>query len=188
MKVIITEKPSVARDIAQVLKITGKKKGYLEGRGCAVTWAFGHLVGLDEPAAYDPRLKRWSLETLPFIPEEFKLKVIGDRGVQEQFATIRGLFKQAEEIICATDAGREGELIFRYILAVAECEDKPIRRLWLSSMTAEAILEGFRNLREGHDYDLLYGAARRHRRGRRAGAVERRPGADAGAGHDRGAR
>ncbi len=138
MKVIITEKPSVARDIAQVLKITGKKKGYLEGRGCAVTWAFGHLVGLDEPAAYDPRLKRWSLETLPFIPEEFKLKVIGDRGVQEQFATIRGLFKQAEEIICATDAGREGELIFRYILAVAECEDKPIRRLWLSSMTAEA--------------------------------------------------
>ena len=160
MKVIITEKPSVARDIAQVLKISGKKKGYLEGRGCAVTWAFGHLVGLEEPAAYDARLKRWSLDTLPFIPDEFKLKVIGDRGVEEQFQTIRGLFDQAEEIICATDAGREGELIFRYILAVAGCEEKPIRRLWLSSMTAEAILEGFQNLREGHDYDPLYDAAR----------------------------
>jgi len=160
MKVIITEKPSVARDIAKVLKISGKKKGYLEGRGCAVTWAFGHLVGLDEPAAYDPRLKRWSLDTLPFIPDEFKLKVIGDRGVEEQFATIRSLFGKAEVIICATDAGREGELIFRYILAVAGCEEKPIRRLWLSSMTTEAILQGFKELREGHDYDPLYDAAR----------------------------
>ncbi|OGQ86892.1 MAG: DNA topoisomerase III [Deltaproteobacteria bacterium RIFOXYD12_FULL_56_24] len=160
MKVVIAEKPSVARDIAEVLEIKSKKKGYLEGRGCAVTWAFGHLVTLQEPGEYDPALKRWSLETLPFVPEQFKLTLVKNRGVEEQFKVIETLCLQAEEIICATDAGREGELIFRYILALCGCEDKPIRRLWLNSLTPEAIKEAFKDLKDGHDYDPLYAAAR----------------------------
>jgi len=160
MKVIIAEKPSVARDIAEVLDIRGKKKGYIEGRGCAVTWAFGHLVTLQEPGDYEPALKHWSLETLPFVPEQFKLTLIKNRGVEEQFAVIESLCRQAEEIICATDAGREGELIFRYILAYSNCEEKPIRRLWLNSLTPEAISEAFKDLKDGHDYDPLYAAAR----------------------------
>jgi DNA topoisomerase-3 len=160
MKVIITEKPSVARDIASVLKITGKKKGYIEGRGCAITWAFGHLVTLLDPGEYDPQLKKWSLDSLPFIPSEFKLKLIDNPGVAEQFETIKTLCRQAEEIVCATDAGREGELIFRYILSLSGCEDKPIKRLWLSSLTPEAIKEAFSELKNGHEYDPLYAAAK----------------------------
>ena len=160
MKVVIAEKPSVARDIASVLKITGKKQGFIEGRGCAITWAFGHLVTLLEPGEYDPALKRWSLDTLPFIPDEFKLKLIENRGVAEQFETIKKLCQEAEEIVCATDAGREGELIFRYILSLSGCERKPIRRLWLSSLTPDAIKEAFKELKDGHDYDPLYAAAR----------------------------
>jgi len=160
MKVVITEKPSVARDIASVLKITGKKKGYIEGRGCAITWAFGHLVTLLDPGEYDPALKKWRLDSLPFVPDKFKLKLIENRGVAEQFETIKRLCQEAEEIVCATDAGREGELIFRYILALSGCEKKPIRRLWLSSLTPDAIKEAFKNLKDGHDYDPLYAAAR----------------------------
>ena len=160
MKVVIAEKPSVARDIAEVLDIKSKKKGYIEGRGCAITWAFGHLVTLQEPGEYDPALKRWSLDTLPFVPEKFKLTLIQNRGVDEQFKVIETLCQQADEIICATDAGREGELIFRYILALCHCEDKPIRRLWLNSLTPEAIQEAFKDLKDGHDYDALYAAAR----------------------------
>ncbi len=160
MKVIIAEKPSVARDIAKVLDIKSKKKGSIEGRGCAVTWAFGHLVTLQEPGEYDPALKRWALDSLPFVPGEFKLKLISNRGVAEQFSIIKNLCEQAEEIVCATDAGREGELIFRYILALSDCEDKPIRRLWLNSLTSEAILSAFKDLKDGHDYDPLYAAAR----------------------------
>ncbi len=160
MKVIIAEKPSVARDIAAVLDIKAKKNGYIEGRGCAVTWAFGHLVTLMEPGEYDPAMKRWSLNTLPFVPSEFKLKLISNRGVDEQFQVIKTLFEQAEEIVCATDAGREGELIFRYILALCNCEDKPIRRLWLNSLTPDAIQAAFKDLQDGHDYDPLYAAAR----------------------------
>ncbi len=160
MKVIIAEKPSVARDIAKVLDIKAAKKGYIEGRGCAVTWAFGHLVTLQEPGEYNPALKRWSLESLPFVPDEFKLKLISNRGVDEQFQIIKNLCEQAEEIVCATDAGREGELIFRYILALSGCEDKPIRRLWLNSLTPDAILAAFKDLKDGHDYDPLYAAAR----------------------------
>ncbi|NCC53440.1 MAG: DNA topoisomerase III [Spartobacteria bacterium] len=160
MKVIVTEKPSVARDIAAVWGIKTKKDGYYEGRGCAVTWAFGHLVTLLEPGDYTPELKKWSLGSLPFIPDEFKLKLIDNKGVKEQFEVIRGLFGQAVEIICATDAGREGELIFRYLLSLAGCEQKPFRRLWLSSMTTEAIKEAFGALKDGHAYDNLYAAAR----------------------------
>ncbi|MBW6521562.1 MAG: DNA topoisomerase 3 [Desulfoarculaceae bacterium] len=160
MKVVIAEKPSVARDIAEVLNITTKRKGYIEGRGCAVTWAFGHLVTLQEPGAYDPALKRWSLDTLPFVPDEFQLTLIKNHGVAEQFQVIKTLLEQAEEIVCATDAGREGELIFRYILALCNCEDKPIRRLWLNSLTPDAIQTAFKDLKDGHDYDALYAAAR----------------------------
>lgn len=160
MKVIIAEKPSVARDIAAVLGITNSRKGYIEGRGCAVTWAFGHLVTLQEPGEYNPALKRWSLESLPFVPEQFKLKLISNRGVAEQYQVIKTLFEQAEEIVCATDAGREGELIFRYILALCSCEAKPIRRLWLNSLTPDAITAAFNDLKDGHDYEPLYAAAR----------------------------
>ncbi|MDF7801899.1 DNA topoisomerase 3 [Pontiellaceae bacterium B1224] len=160
MKVVITEKPSVARDIAGVLKITEKKNGYIEGRGCAITWAFGHLVTLLEPGEYDPELRKWRLDSLPFIPDEFKLKIIENPGVSQQFEVIKKLCQEAEEIVCATDAGREGELIFRYILALSECEDKPIKRLWLSSLTPDAIKEAFKDLKDGHDYDPLYAAAK----------------------------
>jgi DNA topoisomerase-3 len=160
MKVIITEKPSVARDIAGALKITGKKNGYIEGRGCAVTWAFGHLVTLLDPGEYNPELQKWRIDSLPFIPDEFKLKLIENPGVAEQFETIKTLCQQAGEIVCATDAGREGELIFRYILALSGCEEKPIRRLWLSSLTPDAIHEAFEDLKDGHDYDPLYAAAK----------------------------
>lgn len=160
MKVIIAEKPSVARDIAKVLQINSSKKGYIEGRGCAVTWAFGHLVTLQEPGEYDPALKRWSLDNLPFVPDTFRLKLISNRGVNEQFQVIKMLFEKAEEIVCATDAGREGELIFRYILALCDCENKPIRRLWLNSLTPDAIKTAFKDLKDGQDYDHLYAAAR----------------------------
>ncbi len=160
MKVVITEKPSVARDIASVLKITGKKNGYIEGRGCAITWAFGHLVTLLEPGEYDPEMRKWRLDSLPFIPAAFKLKLIDNQGVPEQFETIKKLCQEAEEIVCATDAGREGELIFRYILSLSGCEDKPIKRLWLSSLTPDAIKEAFKDLKDGHDYDPLYAAAK----------------------------
>ncbi len=160
MKVVITEKPSVARDIAGVLKITDKKNGYIEGRSCAITWAFGHLVTLQEPGEYDPELRKWRLDSLPFIPDEFKLKLIENPGVAEQFETIKKLCREAEEIVCATDAGREGELIFRYILALSECEQKPIKRLWLSSLTPDAIQDAFKELKDGHDYDPLYAAAK----------------------------
>lgn len=160
MKVIIAEKPSVGREIAAVLKIQGKRAGYIEGRGCAVTWAFGHLVTLQEPGEYDPALKRWSLDKLPFVPEHFQLKLIPNRGVKEQFSIIKLLCQQAEEIVCATDAGREGELIFRYIVSLCGCEQKPMRRLWLNSLTPEAIKEAFGQLKDGHAYDSLYDAAR----------------------------
>ena len=160
MKVVIAEKPSVARDIASVLKITNKRNGYIEGRGCAITWAFGHLVTLQNPDEYDPELKKWRLQPLPFIPDEFRLKLVQNNGVSEQFETIKSLCEQAEVIVCATDAGREGELIFRYILSLSNCEDKPIKRLWLNSLTPEAINEAFGNLKDGHEYDPLYAAAK----------------------------
>lgn len=160
MKVIIAEKPSVARDIAQVLGVSTKKNGYIEGKEYTITWAFGHLVTLQEPGAYNPALKRWSLETLPFIPDEFKLTLINNRGVDKQFATIKNLFDRADEIICATDAGREGELIFRYILALCQCTEKVFHRLWLNSLTTDAIQEAFGNLKDGHQYDSLYAAAK----------------------------
>ncbi|HEY8097258.1 MAG TPA: DNA topoisomerase 3 [Methylobacter sp.] len=160
MKVILTEKPSVARDIAKCLNINNKRDGYFEGNGYQITWAFGHLVELKEPDEYDPAWKRWTLESLPIIPEQFGLKAKGDASAQKQLNTIRNLFKAADEVICATDAGREGELIFRYILSWAECVQKPFKRLWISSLTDEAIRKGFAELQEGHAYDGLYRAAK----------------------------
>ncbi len=160
MKVILTEKPSVARDIAKCLSINNKHDGYFEGNGYQITWAFGHLVELKEPDEYDPAWKRWTLESLPIIPEQFGLKARGDASAQKQLNTIKHLFKAADEIICATDAGREGELIFRYILSWTECVQKPLKRLWISSLTDDAIRKGFARLQEGHAYDGLYRAAK----------------------------
>jgi DNA topoisomerase-3 len=160
MKVILTEKPSVARDIAKCLKISNKRDGYFEGNGYQITWAFGHLVELKEPDDYDKAWKRWSLEALPIIPEHFGLKARGDASAQKQLNTIKHLFKAADEIICATDAGREGELIFRYILAWTECTQKPFKRLWISSLTDDSIRKGFAALQAGQAYDGLYRAAK----------------------------
>lgn len=159
MIVILTEKPSVARDIAQHVGARNKHEGYLEGNGYQVTWAFGHLISLKEPEDYDPLLKKWSLNTLPFLPEQFELKLLDDKGVKKQFAIIKKLLKSADEIICATDAGREGELIFRYVLTMSQVK-KTWKRLWLSSLTEEALQKAFKSLRDGKDYDPLYAAAK----------------------------
>jgi len=144
MRVVLAEKPSVARELAAFLRASTRAEGYFEGQGYQVTWAFGHLVTLKEPEDYDPALKRWSLEALPIVPERFGLKLVEDKGARQQFAVIKRLFRSAEEIICATDAGREGELIFRYILEHAGCAAKPAWRLWLSSLTEAAIRAAFR--------------------------------------------
>lgn len=160
MKVVLAEKPSVARDIASFLGARRRHDGYYEGGGYQVTWAFGHLVTLKEPDDYDPALKKWSLAPLPFVPARFELKLVDDKRARQQFAIIRRLFRTATELICATDAGREGELIFRYIVQMAGCRNKPVRRLWLSSLTPKAIQDAFGRLRPGEDYDTLYAAAR----------------------------
>lgn len=160
MKVVLAEKPSVARDIARHLKATQSRNGYLEGNGYAVTWAFGHLVELKDPESYKPEWKSWRLSSLPMVPDPFELAPRDERSSREQLDTIASLFEKAEEIICATDAGREGELIFRYILSWADCESKPIKRLWISSLTPKAIANGFSNLAEGSAYDNLYHAAK----------------------------
>lgn len=160
MIVILTEKPSVARDIANYLGAKQRHEGYYEGNGYQVTWAFGHLISLKDPEEYDPSLKKWSLATLPFIPKQFELKIVDDKGISKQFAIIKKLMKSAPELICATDAGREGELIFRYVLSMARCEHKPWKRLWLSSLTDEALHTAFKNLKPGSEYNNLYAAAR----------------------------
>jgi DNA topoisomerase-3 len=160
MKVVLAEKPSVARELASFLGASARHDGYFEGRGYRVTWALGHLATLKEPRDYDPALKKWSLASLPFVPERFGLKVIDQGGSRKQFGVIQRLFRDADELICATDAGREGELIFRYILELAGCVAKPARRLWLSSLTESAIRDAFARLRPLSDYDALYAAAR----------------------------
>ncbi|MEW4568026.1 DNA topoisomerase 3 [Tautonia sp. JC769] len=160
MIVVIAEKPSVARDLAAFLGASGRRDGYFEGNGYQVTWALGHLATLKEPEDYDPSLKKWSLETLPIVPDRFELKAIADRGASSQLATVRKLLRGADEIIAATDAGREGELIVRYILELTGCTRKPARRLWLSSLTREAIRDAFDRLRPLAEYDQLYAAAR----------------------------
>src|SRR5262245_23041505 len=160
MRVVLAEKPSVARELAAFLGASSRHEGYFEDKGYQVTWALGHRAMLKEPEDYDPALKRWSLGTLPFVPDRFELKLRDEKGAREQFAVIKRLFRAAAELICATDAGREGELIFRYILELTGATGKPARRLWLSSLTEAAIREAFRNLRPLSDYDALYAAAR----------------------------
>jgi DNA topoisomerase III len=160
MKVVLAEKPSVARELASFLRATARADGYFEGQGYQVTWALGHLATLKAPEDYDPALKRWSLETLPIVPERFGLKLIEEKGARKQFEVVQRLFRLADELICATDAGREGELIFRYIVELAGCTGKPARRLWLSSLTEAAIRDAFRRLGPLSDYDALYAAAR----------------------------
>ena len=160
MDVVLTEKPSVAREIAAFVGARTRHDGYLEGSGYQITWAYGHLVELKEPHDYNPALKQWSLESLPFIPARFELKLIKDPRSRQQFNVIKRLFQSATRIICATDAGREGELIFRYILDMTGCMAKPLSRLWLSSLTTSAIRKALGRLRPGSDYDRLYAAAR----------------------------
>ncbi|MBB3207342.1 DNA topoisomerase-3 [Rhodopirellula rubra] len=160
MKVILAEKPSVARDLASFLKASKRHDGYFEGGGYQVTWAFGHLVELKEPGDYDPSLKRWTLESLPFVPEKFQLRLRGDDGAKKQYSVIKRLFRDANSLICATDAGREGELIFRYIMTLTACTKKPAERLWLSSLTPSAIAAAFSSMRPLSDYDNLYAAAK----------------------------
>src|SRR5947209_4790073 len=124
MRVVLAEKPSVARELAAFLGAGSRHDGYFEGRGYQVTWALGHLATLKEPEDYDPALKRWSLATLPFVPDRFEVKLLDEKGARQQFAVVQRLFHAAEELICATDAGREGELIFRYILELTGCTGK----------------------------------------------------------------
>ncbi len=156
---VIAEKPSVARDIARVLKCTQKGDGFLAGDNYIVSWAVGHLVTLCEPEDYDKALKRWNAASLPIIPETMKLKAI--RGSKKQLDILKKLMnaKDTDSLICATDSGREGELIFRYIYAYNKCK-KPFQRLWISSMTDAAIREGFANLKNGSEYDMLYTSAK----------------------------
>ena len=144
MKVVLAEKPSVGRELASVLGASSRREGYMEGNGWAVTWAFGHLVELQEPREYHAEWGRWSLETLPMLPEAFGLRPRGDAGAQRQLKVIHALFDRAELLVCATDAGREGELIFRYIRQWAGVEKTPFKRLWLQSLTPEAIRAGVR--------------------------------------------
>jgi len=155
---IITEKPSVGRDIARVLGVRGKGEGYLFGGEYIVSWAVGHLLTLCEPDDYNPRLKRWNVHDLPILPEQIRTKPIAK--TEAQLKVLIKLIKQADvnSLICATDSGREGELIFRYIYAYAGSA-KPVKRLWISSMTDDAIRAGFQNLRPMSDYDFLYYSA-----------------------------
>jgi DNA topoisomerase III len=160
MKVVLAEKPSVARELATFLGASARREGYFEGKGYQVTWALGHLATLKEPHDYDPALKKWSLAALPIVPERFGIKPIEQGGARKQLAVVRRLFRDADELISATDAGREGELIFRYIQELVGSTGKPARRLWLSSLTESAIRDAFRRLRPLSDYDNLYAAAR----------------------------
>ncbi len=155
MIVAIAEKPSVARDIARILGATSSRDGYMEGNGYQVTWTYGHLCTLKEPHDYLPAWKHWSLGQLPMIPQRFGIKVINQQHIEKQFAIVEKLMQQADSIINCGDAGQEGELIQRWVMqkAGAKC---PVKRLWISSMTDEAIREGFANLKDEKDYQPLY--------------------------------
>ena len=157
MVVCIAEKPSVAREIAHVLGANTQRDGYMEGNGYQVTWTFGHLCELKEPHEYTPLWKNWSLGQLPMIPPRFGIKLKQDKGIEKQFHTIEGLFQNADEIINCGDAGQEGELIQRWVMqkAAAKC---PVKRLWVNSLTEEAIREGFQTLKDQSAYQGLYEA------------------------------
>ncbi|WP_025692485.1 DNA topoisomerase, partial [Paenibacillus zanthoxyli] len=160
MKVLIlAEKPSVAREIARVMGCREKQKSYMEGPEYIVTWALGHLVGLAEPEDYDHKFATWALEDLPILPDRMKLKVLRETG--GQFKAVQHLMKRQDvgELIIATDAAREGELLARWIMTMAQWK-KPFRRLWISSQTDKAIKEGFASLKPGREFDRLYESAR----------------------------
>ena len=158
MKLIIAEKPSVAQTIAAALGVKEKKDGYIEGGGYLISWCVGHLVQLAEAAAYGEQYKKWSFDSLPILPEEWQYAVDPDKG--KQFATLKELMHRTDvsEVVNACDAGREGELIFRFVYEVAGCK-KPMRRLWISSMEDGAIKAGFASLKDGRDYDALFASA-----------------------------
>jgi DNA topoisomerase-3 len=158
-KLVVAEKPSVARDIARVLGVKRRGEGCLEGDEYVVTWAIGHLVSLCEPDEIEERYKKWSMDYLPILPENIPLKVLPK--TKSQFSVVKKLMnsKDTASVICATDSAREGELIFRYIYRMAGCK-KPVERLWISSMTDQAIRQGFAQLRPDSDYDALYESAR----------------------------
>lgn len=157
MKVCIAEKPSVAREIANVLKANTRKDGYLEGNGYQVTWTFGHLCTLKEPHEYYSQWKSWRLEMLPMIPPKFGIKLIENDGIKKQFSVIESLMQNAEEVINCGDAGQEGELIQRWVMQKAGCKC-PVKRLWISSLTEDAIREGFQKLKDQNDFKSLYEA------------------------------
>ena len=158
MKLIIAEKPSVAQTIAAALGVKEKKDGYIEGVGYLISWCVGHLVQLADAAAYGEQYKKWSYDSLPILPQEWQYTVSADKG--KQFATLKNLMHRTDisEVVNACDAGREGELIFRFVYEVAGCK-KPMRRLWISSMEESAIKAGFENLKDGRDYDALFASA-----------------------------
>ena len=159
MKLVIAEKPSVARDIASVLGATQKRNGYLEGNGYQITWCIGHLVQLANPEEYDETLRRWKMDTLPIMPAQFRYEIVS--STKSQFQIVQQLISRSEEIICATDAGREGQLIFEYVLRLSKPpENCVIRRLWISSMTDDAIRDGFASLKDNGQYQRLYQSAK----------------------------
>jgi len=157
MKLCIAEKPSVARDLAKLLGASAKKDGYFEGNGYWVSWTFGHLCTLKEPEDYNPVWKQWRVEDLPIVPESFGIKIISNDGVKKQFEVIKQLVATCEEVINCGDAGQEGELIQRWVLLKAGCK-KPVKRLWISSLTDEAIKDGFSKLKNASEFDNLFAA------------------------------
>ena len=157
MIVCIAEKPSVAKEIAEVLGARSRHDGYFEGNGYQVTWTFGHLCTLKEPHDYTPMWQRWNLSSLPMIPPRFGIKLIDDRGIEKQFSIIERIMKNADMIVNCGDAGQEGELIQRWVMQKAQAKC-PVKRLWVSSLTEEAIREGFANLKDQSEYQPLYEA------------------------------
>ena len=158
MKLVIAEKPSVAQSLARVIGANKRQEGYLEGNGYLVSWCVGHLVELSAPERYDERFAKWRLEDLPILPERFLYEV--SAGTSKQYQILKGLMERPDvaSLVCATDAGREGELIFRLVYNQCRCK-KPFERLWISSMEDAAIREGFEKLKPGTAYDALYEAA-----------------------------
>lgn len=157
MIVCIAEKPSVAKEIADILGASNRREGFFEGNGYQVTWTFGHLCTLKEPNDYTPMWQRWSLSSLPMIPPRFGIKLINDKGIEKQFGIIERLMKDAEMIVNCGDAGQEGELIQRWVMQKAQAKC-PVKRLWVSSLTEEAIREGFATLKDQSEYQSLYEA------------------------------
>ena len=157
MIVCIAEKPSVAKEIADILGARNRREGFIEGNGYQVTWTFGHLCTLKEPHDYTPMWQRWNLGSLPMIPPRFGIKLINDKGIEKQFAVIEKLMQSADMIVNCGDAGQEGELIQRWVMQKAQAKC-PVKRLWVSSLTEEAIREGFANLKDQSEYQPLYEA------------------------------